>query len=219
MNYFAHGRAFIDEPYFLAGTAVPDWLSAFDRRVRARSTRALPLADDPDSRVAALARGIVQHHQDDAQFHGTRAFAELSWHLTVAVRAAVGPDDSFRPSFLGHILVELLLDDVLIRQEPRRLERYYAAMAEVDPQLIQTVVNRISIRQTERLAEVLPLFCRERFLWDYADDGKLMVRLNQVLRRVGLPPLAESVRDILPTARERVAERAAELLEFQSCGA
>jgi hypothetical protein len=212
MNYFAHGRAFIDEPYFLAGTAVPDWLSAFDRRVRARSAKALPLADDPDPRVAALARGIVRHHADDARFHGTRAFAELSLQLTVAVREAVGPDDSFRPSFLGHILVELLLDDVLIRQDPRRLERYYVALAEVDPQLVEAVVNRISVQPTRRLAEVLPLFCRERFLWDYAEDGKLMVRLNQVLRRVGLAPLAESVRGILPVARRQVAERAGELL-------
>ena len=37
MNYFAHGYAFLDDPYFLAGTAVPDWLSVIDRRMRARS--------------------------------------------------------------------------------------------------------------------------------------------------------------------------------------
>ena len=164
--------------------------------------------------MAALARGIVRHHADDARFHGTRAFAELSLHLTVAVREAVGPDDSFRPSFLGHILVELLLDDVLIQQEPERLERYYLAMAEVDPQLVQTVVNRISVQPTRRLVEVLPLFCREWFLWDYAEDGKLMLRLNQVLRRVGLAPLPESVGDILPEARRRVASRAGELLSL-----
>jgi hypothetical protein len=49
-------------------------------------------------------------------------------------------------------------------------------------------------------------------LWDYADDGKLWRRLNQVMRRVGLPPLPESIRDLLPEARRLVASRAVELL-------
>src|SRR3984957_18435669 len=36
MNYFAHGIRFVDRPWFLAGTALPDWLSVIDRRVRLR---------------------------------------------------------------------------------------------------------------------------------------------------------------------------------------
>ena len=27
VNYFAHGLRFLNRPHFLAGTAVPDWLS------------------------------------------------------------------------------------------------------------------------------------------------------------------------------------------------
>ena len=59
MNYFAHGRTFIDDPYFLAGTAVPDWLCVVDRRVRARSKPASDLIRDSDLRVAAVARAVV----------------------------------------------------------------------------------------------------------------------------------------------------------------
>src|SRR6516164_6143182 len=125
MNYFAHGREFIDDPYFLAGTAVPDWLSVVDRRVRVRAIPAKELADDGDSRIAAVASGIVRHHCDDAWFHETRAFGELCWQFTAAARDVLGPDDSMCPSFLGHILVELLLDDVMIRREPARLSAYY----------------------------------------------------------------------------------------------
>jgi hypothetical protein len=212
MNYFAHGRDSIDDPYFLAGTAVPDWLSVVDRKVRARGQRAAPLAADADPRVAAVARGIMRHHRDDAWFHETRAFGELCWRFTAAVRDAVAPDDSLRPSFLGHILVELLLDDVLIGREPERLVNYYRSMESIEPAVVEQTVNRISPRPTDSLARLIPLFCRERFLWDYAEDGKLMVRLNQVLRRVGLAPLPEEFRSILPDARRQVAERADELL-------
>ena len=32
MNYFAHALPFLDQPYFMAGTAVPDWLTVVDRQ-------------------------------------------------------------------------------------------------------------------------------------------------------------------------------------------
>ena len=40
MNYFAHALPFFDRPYFVAGTAAPDWLAAADRqRAAAIETR------------------------------------------------------------------------------------------------------------------------------------------------------------------------------------
>ena len=60
MNYFAHGLAHLDDPYLLAGTAVPDWLNVADRGVRVRSRQAVPFIDDADQSLALLARGIIQ---------------------------------------------------------------------------------------------------------------------------------------------------------------
>src|SRR5438045_4126379 len=137
MNYFAHGRRFIHDPYFLAGTAVPDWLSVIDRKVRARSKNAAKFADAADPRVAAVARGVMKHHPDDGWFHQTRAFAELSLHFTVAVRDLLPPDDGLRPSFVGHILVELLLDSRLAEDAPGQLDAYYRAMESVDPPVVE----------------------------------------------------------------------------------
>jgi hypothetical protein len=212
MNYFAHGRAFVDDPYFLAGTAVPDWLNVVDRRVKARSKHAAEFVEDADPRLAALAQGVMRHHADDGWFHETTAFAELSWQLTARVRDALPPDDGLRPSFLGHILVELLLDAALIAEEPERLEAYYAALAAVDPAFVQQAVSRMATGVPERLAEFLPLFIREGFLWDYRDDGKLWFRLNQVMRRVNLPALPEAFCELLPEARRLVEARKSELL-------
>ena len=213
MNYFAHGLAFIDDPYFLAGTAVPDWMNIADRRVRVRRKHAHPFAGDDDPRVAALAQGIVQHHVDDTWFHETAAFTELSWHLTRQVRDALPSDDGFRPSFLGHILVEILLDAELLRRHPDRLEAYYHALSSIDPGVIQSAVNRMVPRQTERLAGLIPLFSQERFLFDSADDDQLWFRLNQVMRRVSLPLLPESFVSTLTEARGLIARRSDDLLK------
>jgi hypothetical protein len=57
------------------------------------------------------------------------------------------------------------------------------------------------------------LFSRERFLFDYAEDAKLLFRLNQVMRRVGLPLLPNDLTLWLGEARELVTARKHELLE------
>jgi hypothetical protein len=212
MNYFAHGRLFTDDPYVLAGTAVPDWLNVVARRVKARSKLARPFLRDDDPRVAALARGIVQHHADDAWFHETPAFAELSWQFTAMIRDALPPDDGLRPSFLGHILVEILLDACLIGQSPADLEAYYAALATIDAPWLELAVARMATAHPTSLGDFIPLFNRERFLCDYLDDGKLGYRLNQVMRRVGLTTLPPTFCRLLPDMRKRVADRSDDLL-------
>lgn len=212
MNYFAHGCRFLAEPYFLAGTAVPDWLNVADRRVRVRTRQATPFADDADPIVRAVARGIVQHHADDAWFHETPVFAELSWRFTAEIRDRLAPDPGMRPSFLGHILVELLLDAVLIAEQPVLLESYYDAVAGLDGRRVEAIVNRIAARPTDKLAQVIAMFREVQFLRDYAADGPLLTRLNGVMRRVGLAPLPAEFVEYLPTARRAVTERRNELL-------
>ncbi len=213
MNYFAHGRHFVLDPYFLAGTAVPDWLNVVDRRVRVRARNAELLLRADDPRVARVAAGILQHCRDDEWFHSTRAFAELSLSLCRLVRERLPADEGFRPHFLGHILVEILLDAALIADDPERLATYYAAFDSVEAQTVEVAVNQISPRPTYRLARFIPLFSQERFLLDYADDAKLLFRLNQVMRRVRLPRLPAELTECLATGRTLVAERKDELLE------
>ena len=213
MNYFAHALPFLDEPYFAAGTGVPDWLSVADRGVRVRRKHAEPLAEDPDGVTASVARGVIQHIGDDARFHESRCFVELSLELAARFREVLDEPSGYRPSFLGHLLGEVLLDASLIAEAPSKLEEYYRVLDSVDAGQVQDAVNRMAPRPTARLAVMISRFCGERILWDYPEDAKLLVRLNQVMRRVGFVQLPDGFRDVLPEAREQVSRRRAELLE------
>jgi hypothetical protein len=172
----------------------------------------MPFTQSFDPAVESTAKGIVQHHLDDDWFHRTRAFNELSWQFTVEIRDILSPDDGFRPSFLGHILVELLLDDVLIQQNPSSLDAYYDVMNSLDEAKVAEIVNRMTTRPAARLAEFIRLFSAERFLYDYAEDATLLFRLNRVMRRVKLPELPDSVSDFFPSARDAVRQRSLELM-------
>jgi hypothetical protein len=213
MNYFAHALPFLDRPYVLAGTSVPDWLTVADRPLRLRSRQVEPFRDDPDPCVAAVAGGMLQHFRDDAGFHSSRAFAETSLELTVRVRDALGGETGLRPFFLGHLLTELLLDAALIADDPGRLTEYYRVLAEVDAGRVEAAVNRMAPRPTQRLALFIELFRRERILCDYPEDDKLLFRLNQVMRRVRLDPLPADFAAVFPAARSLVCQRRDALLE------
>ena len=212
MNYFAHALPLLDRPYYAAGACVPDWLAVADRRVRLRIKHVEPFLADADPVAAAVAGGGRRHLDEDARFHNTRTFTELSWQLTVMVRDALRDQDGMRPSFLGHLLVEILLDSALALEYPHLLERYYQVLEEIDPALVQAAVNRMAPRPTQRLSIMIAEFRRQPVLWDYLQDDKLLKRLNQVMRRVNLPVLPDDFTNIFPNARQLVSSRKDELL-------
>ncbi|MBN2477515.1 MAG: hypothetical protein JXB62_23110 [Pirellulales bacterium] len=213
MNYLAHALPFLDDPYFVAGTGVPDWLSVVDRRVRVRSKQVRPFLSDADPETAAVAGGILQHLRDDVRFHESRPFAELTLALSAKVRDVLNVESGFQSSFLGHLLVEVLLDGALVAEDPEQMEAYYQTLQAVDARQVQQAVNRMATKQTDRLAAMISEFCRLRILSDYAEDAKLMGRLGQVMRRVGFDPPPEHFVELLPEARRMVAGRKEALLE------
>src|SRR5688572_13291726 len=107
MNYFAHGFAFLDDPYFLAGTAAPDWLNVVHRKVRLRKEMVLPFADGTTSPLARFAAGVLRHLDDDEWFHATSGFEQSSREMTRLFREHLEPlGPNARASFLGHITTE-----------------------------------------------------------------------------------------------------------------
>jgi len=218
MNYLAHALRFLDRPYYVAGACLPDLLSVADRGVRLRSRRVEPMIPQAGADEAELYRGVLQHLHDDDWFHATRGFAEATGEIAVLFRNAIGTEHPTPCSFLGHIVMEMLLDSVLIERNPDALDRFYAAMEQVDPQRIQAAVNQCARQPTERLAPLLPQFNAERFLFDYASTEGLAYRLNQVLKRVKLTPLGEAGISAIAAGRIVVEERFHELLPSEQFG-
>ena len=194
MNYFAHGRDEIDNPERLAGTALPDWLSAANRGARLRRAR----LDDSD-----LAAGVRRHIDDDRWFHASEAFLRTSAELTGMIACE-------RAWFWGHVLTEMLLDRFLIQRNPQRLDDYYAALDDLDLVAIEARVRPWLTRPAARLGEYVDAFLHHRFLYGYDDDNGLTQRLHGLGRRVGLD--ATGIGAILPDASNLVESRVDDLM-------
>jgi len=206
MNYLAHGYRFLDRPRFLAGTALPDWLAAADRRSRLRRSAVEGIEGE-------LAAGVRRHMADDEWFHSTEAFQRCEADLTEMVRSANNDEPRQRSWFFGHVLVEMLLDAWLIDREPTLLSAYYAALSELDFAAIRTECAPWLSQPPERLAWFMDAFMKWRFLEGYRTDEGLLARLNGVARRVGLPSLSPRTLTLIPQARTLIYDRAPALLD------
>jgi len=81
---------------------------------------------------------------------------------------------------------------------------------------VQNSVNTIVYRPADRLAEFIDIFCDIKFLYDYADNERLMLRLNQVIKRAQLDELDTAVFPVFDYGRQLLEQRVHDLLE--SCG-
>ena len=217
MNFLSHAIPYLtssnfSSPLLAVSTGIPDWLTVVDRKIRARGKLAEQHVNSVDSDLSDVAKGILLHISDDRWFHGTQAFVETNMELAIQLRDQLPGDAGFRPSFVGHILIEMLLDGLWIRDDRAHAEDYYAAIRQASPSTIERCVNVITGKPTTKLAAVIERFAEIQFLYDYLDHEKLLMRLNQVMNRVGLPALPDTIARWLPEAQDLVESRRGQLL-------
>lgn len=212
MNFLAHAAPYLKEPWVAIGSCVPDWLSVVDRKIRARRRMAAEFLVAADEALAGVARGICHHIDDDHWFHNSEAFTTMNLQLAVELRDRLPGDRGFRPMFVGHIVIEMLLDAHRIRKTPEVCDRFYEILMTADHERTQAAVNQITGRPTEKLVNVIHRFTEIEFLRDYLDSEKLLFRLNQVMKRVKLDPLPDELVDWLERTDTRVGENYNRLL-------
>lgn len=213
MNSFSHALAFFDDPYFAAGACVPDWLTACDRRCRARKKRAVNWIDDEDPIMRSVARGVVQHHEDDYWFHGSAEFARMNMLMAVEYREKFGNTQTMRASLIGHIVIEMLLDAWLESKFPGAMEEMYVWLAKLDALKIQSAINQFATKPTDKLAPEIGRFLKARYLFDYLIDEGVRYRMNRVLGRLELDLMPEDSIRWIGEKRELIYANAPALLK------
>ena len=212
MNCFAHALPFFDRPYFAVGTCIPDWLTACDRKCRARKKKAVAWIDDSDPILAAVAAGVVQHHEDDYWFHGSAIFTRITLELAVEYREQFGNTQAMRANLIGHIVIEMFLDAFLESKFPGSMEKMYDWVAELDAEKVQDCINHFASQPTTKLAGEIERFQSERYLFDYQKDEGVRYRMNNVLGRLNLELMPEESLPWLEKKRQQVFKHAEVLL-------
>lgn len=203
MNYLAHALDVLDDPWRLAGTSLPDWLRAVDKRARLKPRELVTLALDEATPPARVRDGVVKHHHDDERFHTDDTFETITHEAVLALRT-LSPDPRFRASALGHIVVEMLLDAAVAEAKPGAVERYYQALDEIDDELLASLARTWTSQPLPNLPTLLDRFRRARFLFSYLTDDGVVDSLEGVCWRTGLPPPPGGTADVVAQLRPRV---------------
>lgn len=142
-------------------------------------------ADAPE--LKTLLKGWHLHMETDRLFHNSAFFQQH----TEAIRQHLNPVLSrtpFRPFFIAHVSLELLLDHLLIREEQVDTTIFYKELEQCQPELLESFFQMAGIQSPESFYPFYRNFCEIKYVKDYAKLNTLAYAINQIGKRVWKVP-------------------------------
>lgn len=190
MNFVAH--FYLDRHYgnssFAIGAATPDLLSIYNAELRIKNAQVQKVDTDSLSPVGQeLLKGVERHFLADRIFHSSEFFTAETQFLSRSFADNFMDGDVPRKYFIAHVLLELMLDKVLIDNNPGLLEEYYHQFDEPDDfGEIHAATELISGRDLPNYDHFLQKFSENRYLYHYRRWDHIVYVLSRIMRRVNI---------------------------------
>ena len=187
MNFLAHHAIAMHSltpadplPMYVVGSALPDLLPLADAHLR---PALINHESDDGLEDAALRRGVRVHLATDAAFHKTAAFAGAQAEVGHILAQTPFEGIRVRRFFVAHVLVELALDAVLLRDTPSLADEFYEAFDAADYAHITRWTEGILGQPLPKLPIVLARFAGSRYLRQYEQDEGVATGLSRLCAR------------------------------------
>lgn len=187
MNYLAH--FYLDHakplPHFTAGVTLPDLARSFGSKYRVKAFEIPPHAGCPHL-LSEINKGVARHHEADHWFH-TSAFFKQQFQLVkthlYAARLQSIPKYTY---FVAHVLLEMLIDRLLMKQHPQLCPDFYAALLQTDTQALTDYMNLWGMppENTHQFVLHFERFCAAQYLFEYQHNEGLLYALERVYMRM-----------------------------------
>lgn len=190
MNFLAHYYLDRDNPsgFFVIGAATPDLLSIYNSGLRIKAGHVDHLSAEAKEKTEPMfLAGLNRHFHADRVFHSSPLFSSETHLLSVMLEDGFPEQDIPRKYFIAHILLELLLDKVLIRHNPRLLNDYYRHFELLKPfEAVRQATETVAAHPLPNYESFLMKFVENRYLHHYTENDHLIYILRRLLRRVGV---------------------------------
>lgn len=188
--YFSQAK---DSPYYTLGSILPDLLRMHNSTWRVT----LHIQSDTDEpQLNELLKGWQLHLETDRLFHNSDFFQQHSHGLRQHLRTILSREP-FRPFFLAHISLELLLDHLLIRSNRVDTTRFYAHLEQCEPEILDRFFYAAGIHDYAPFYTFYDNFCEIRYVNDYGKLSSLSYAINQIGKRVWKVPFNDQEQDAL----------------------
>ena len=216
VNYLSHFYFDRDEDnkYFNIGLILPDLARSHISKLRINPYRNIEFTTDE---IGSINRGCNRHFESDRKFHNWNVFVKVSQDATDRMRES-GDKELDRDFFLSHILVEMVLDKILLRQNPTLADDFYDMINSVEMDWILKYLRYSGLQDDELFKGNHRRFMKAAFLKKYTSTENVVEMLGQVAVRTGLNEFTEDQKELLMEICEAIEpelERSLDALEIQ----
>ena len=185
MNFLSHFYFDRDTTncYHTLGTVLPDLLKNADKNIIIHPEK---LAH-PDPPINDIITGWRKHLEVDKYFHSSDFFITRSSELRKLLTPAV-QGSPVKPFFLGHIALELILDNLLLTTDKVSVDNFYDHLRSCSLDTIKEFLNFSGLMETDKFFRFYESFKKSRYLETYADTQQISYALKRICMRIWNDP-------------------------------
>jgi len=216
VNYLSHYFFDRDEDnkYFNIGLILPDLARSHIAKLRINPYKNITFTT---KEIASMNDGCNKHFASDRKFHNWMTFVELTNKATDMIRES-GDKDINRDYFITHIMVEILLDKILLDQNPTLADDFYAMIDNVEMDWILKFMRYAGLQDDELWKGQHKRFMKAAFLKSYTSVENVVAAVEGVCANLGMIELNDDQRNLLIEICEAIEPelaRSIDALEIQ----
>lgn len=189
MNFISHFHLdrSQNDSWFFVGVSTPDLVSVFDRNVRLKQhTLPLPMENEATPAELSFYQGALRHFEVDRLFHTSDFFYEETHRISERLKLAFPNGEVKRGFFVAHILLELLLDKLLIEDDPSIIPDFYGHLTHHPLEEYVKLTEWVTRVPMPSYQGFLNKFITKRYLALYTDWQQVLYILKRIVMGVGI---------------------------------
>lgn len=185
MNFLSHFYfdRDTDNCYLILGTVLPDLLKNADKNIVLHPEKLKHTNND----INAIIVGWNKHLEVDRYFHSSNFFTDHSHQLKLLLSPTV-EGSPVKPFFLGHIALELILDNLLLTSHKITAGSFYDHLDRCDPAVIDEFLSFAGLKDNAAFFKFYEGFKKSRYLFSYAETRQITYALKRICMRVWKDP-------------------------------
>jgi hypothetical protein len=205
MNFLSHYYfdRNVTNCYHILGTVLPDLLKNADKTIILHPEK----LKHKNKSVNCIIEGWNKHLEVDKYFHSSDFFIVRSHELKNLLLPAI-ENSPVKPFFLGHIALELILDNLLITTNKITVSDFYAHMTGCDDEIIHEFLTFAGLKDTFKFFRFFNGFKKDGYLHTYSETPKIAYALKRICMRIWKDPFTdehqEAMNDVLVDYREHL---------------
>jgi hypothetical protein len=172
-----------DNCYHTVGTVLPDLLKNADKSIILHPGKLI----HADENVNKIIKGWNRHLEVDRYFHSSGFFISRSHTLKIVLATAI-KGSVVKPFFLGHIGLELLLDNLLITTRKISIDHFYTHLQGCEDEIIEEFLSFVRLKDSKVFFNFYENFKKSRYLHSYREIAGITYALKRICMRVWNDP-------------------------------